>query len=181
MTLTLVTGNKDKANQFAKILGYPLETVALDIPEIQSLDLTEILEAKASAAYRQLQVPLIVDDVSLTIDELNGLPGPLIKWFLTSVGAEGVCRLADMTKARRATAQVGIGYYDQNGFRAFIGEGRGHVANHPAGTGGFGWDSTLIQDGWDVTRAELNEEEYLKASIRKIALDSLKSYLNGVV
>jgi inosine triphosphate pyrophosphatase len=177
MDVTLVTGNTNKAKQFSEILGYELKTVALDIPEIQSLDLKEILEAKAREAYRQLGVPLIVDDVSLTIDELNGLPGPFIKWFLKTINAEGVCRMADLTKTRRATAQVGIGYCDANGFHAFIGEGRGHIADTPAGTGGFGWDSTFIQDGWDVTRAELSEEEYARASIRKIALVALKAHL----
>jgi non-canonical purine NTP pyrophosphatase (RdgB/HAM1 family) len=181
MDVTLVTGNTHKADQFAGILGYQLKTVALDIPEIQSLDLIEILEAKASEAFRQLQTPLIVDDVSLVIDELKGLPGPLVKWFVTTIGPEGICRMADMTTARRATAVVGIGYCDKNGFKAFVGEGHGVIAQHPAGTGGFGWDSTLVQDGWDVTRAELSDDEYQKASIRKIALDKCKSYLSTVV
>lgn len=179
MDLTFVTGNRDKAEQYEKILGHPIKTAALEIGEIQSLDLKEILEAKARAAYAELKVPLIVDDVSLSIDELKGLPGPLIKWFLKTIGTEGVCRMADMTKTRRATAHVGIGYCDEHGFMAFIGEGRGHIAERPAGTGGFGWDSTLIQDGWDVTRAELSEDEYARASIRKIALDALKSYLSS--
>ena len=113
----------------------------------------------------------------MVIDELKGLPGPLIKWFLDTIGTEGVCRMADMTTTRRATAQVGIGYCDGNGFQAFIGESKGHIADRPAGTRGFGWDSTFIQDGWDNTRAELSENDYAKASIRKIALDALKSYL----
>jgi non-canonical purine NTP pyrophosphatase (RdgB/HAM1 family) len=153
MDLTLVTGNTQKAKQFEQILGYTLKSAALEIPEIQSLDVREILEAKAREAYRQLQTPLIVDDVSLVIDELKGLPGPLIKWFLTTIGPEGICRLADTTHTRRATALVGIGYCDENGFQAFVGEGRGRIADTPAGSGGFGWDSTLIQDGWNVTRA----------------------------
>lgn len=179
MNLTLVTGNTDKATQFAKILGYPLNTVALELDEIQSLELKEVLEAKAREAFRQLQTPLIVDDTALIIDELGGLPGPLIKWFVTTIGPEGICRMADMTKTRRATALVGIGYCDQHGFKAFIGEGRGRIAEKPAGAGGFGWDSTMIQDGWDVTRAELTEDEYQKASIRKIPLDALKLYLEA--
>jgi inosine triphosphate pyrophosphatase len=148
---------------------------------VQSMDLKEILEAKAREAFRQLNRPLIVDDVSMGLDELGGLPGPFIKYWLERVGTDGVCRLADLTKTRRATAQVGIGYCDQSGFWAFTGEGHGHIADSPAGTGGFGWDATFIQDGWDVTRASLTEVEYEKASIRKIALNSLKAHLHDRV
>lgn len=179
MDLVLVSGNAHKAKQYEEILGAPIETVALDLYEIQSLDLKEILEAKARLAYSTLKRPLIVDDVSVEIEELNGLPGPLIKWFLKTIDREGVCRLADMTKTRRAVARVGIGYIDEHGFQAFIGEGQGRIAERPAGTRGFGWDPVFVQDGWDVTRAELSDTEYENASIRKIAIDALKSYLQS--
>lgn len=33
--------------------------------------------------------PVIIEDVSLCFDALNGLPGPYIKWFLEKVGHEG--------------------------------------------------------------------------------------------
>ena len=179
MNLVLVTGNANKAKQYELILGSPIEAVALDIDEIQSLDLKIILEAKARAAYSELKRPLIVDDVSYEIQELKGLPGPLVKWFVETIGPEGLCRLADQTKDRKVVARVGIGYCDQNGFQSFIGEASGVVPQHAAGTGGFGWDAAMIQDGWEVTHAELSDEEYHKASIRKIALDALKTYLTS--
>lgn len=177
MEITLVTGNKDKSTQVETILGMPIKTAALDIPEVQSLSLEVVLEAKTREAYRQLQTPVIVDDVSMSLDEMKGLPGPFIKWFLDTIGPEGICRFADLTKTRVATAKVGIGYCDQRGFKAFIGEAKGKIAQTPKGTMGFGWDSTFVQEGFELTRAELSEEEYKNASIRKMALDALKSYL----
>lgn len=177
--LTFVTGNDKKRAYYEEVLGEPLNAVALELDEIQSLSLEAVLEAKARAAYAALHVPLFVDDVSFVIDELNGLPGPFVRWFIDALEPEGVCRLADITKTRTAVTYIGIGYCDERGFKAFIAEQKGRVAEHPQGTGGFGWDSIMIQDGYGVTRAELNKEEYERASIRKKALNELKSYLYG--
>lgn len=179
MELTIVTSNTKKAEQIGFFLGIPVKTVTLDIDEIQSLNLLKVLEAKARSAYAELKVPLIVDDVSLDVDELKGLPGPLVRWFLDTVGPEGLCRLADQTQTRAATATVGIGYINANGFKAFTGSKRGKIADHPAGDGGFGWDSVFIQEGFELTRAALTPLEYEHASIRKIPLDALKSYLSS--
>ncbi len=179
MELTVVTSNAKKAEQIGFYLGIPVKTEALEIDEIQSLDLLKVLEAKAKVAYAMLQVPLIVDDVSVTIDGLKGLPGPLVRWFLDTVGPEGLCRLADQSETRGAEATVGIGYIDASGFKLFTGAKRGKIADHPAGDTGFGWDSVFIQEGFELTRASLTPLEYEHASIRKIPLDALKSYLNS--
>lgn len=127
MELTIVTSNAKKAEQIGFFLGIPIKTEALEITEIQSLDILAVLEAKAKAAYEKLQVPLIVDDVSLALDELKGLPGPLVRWFLDTIGPEGLCRLADQTQTRAATATVGIGYIDASGFKPFTGSKRGKL------------------------------------------------------
>ena len=178
MRLTFVTGNENKRQYYESILGESLLKSELDLAEVQSLDLRTVLEAKARAAYDILKTPLFVDDVSFVIEELNGLPGPFIRWFIEALTPEGVCRLADMTQTRRAVTYVGIGYCDENGCKVFIAEQKGTVAEHPQGTGGFGWDSIMVQDGYGVTRAELTPDEYEKASIRKRALNELKSYLH---
>lgn len=179
MELTVVTGNKNKAEQIGLLLGIPTRTEMLDVEEVQSLDLTRVLESKAQTAFLRLKVPLIVDDVSLVFDELKGLPGPFVRWFLDTIGPEGLCRFADMTKTRKATATVGIGYIDEKGFKAFLGSKPGKIADHPSGNAGFGWDSVFIQEGFELTRASLTPLEYEHASIRKIALDSLKTYLDS--
>lgn len=177
MELTVVTGNKDKAAQIETLLGIPTRAETLELDEIQSLDLVRVLEEKAKAAFLKLKVPLIVDDVSVSIDELKGLPGPFVRWFLDTIGPEGLCRFADQTKTRTAVATVGIGYIDQSGFKPFIASKAGKIADHPSGEGGFGWDSVFIQEGFELTRAALTPLEYEHASIRKVALDQLKEYL----
>ena len=54
LPFVLVTGNRNKLLEARRILGRDLEAVELDLPEIQSLDLLEVLELKAEEAYRRL-------------------------------------------------------------------------------------------------------------------------------
>ncbi len=175
--LVFVTGNSNKAKEIEYQLGMAVEQYAMDLYEIQSLDLREILEAKARTAYAHIQRPVIVDDASVVFTELNGLPGPLVKWFVNSIGNEGLCRLADLTSTRKAVAEVGIGYCDGNAFEAFLATKNGVIAQEPKGSNGYGWDAIFIQEGYDVTRGELDANGYQAASIRRPALEALKTYL----
>jgi inosine/xanthosine triphosphate pyrophosphatase family protein len=34
----------------------------------------------------------------------------------------------------------------------------GVIADHPRGNNGFGWDLIFINDGYDITRAEMDQE-----------------------
>ena len=177
--ITFVTGNKGKAEEITRQTSLPIQTAALDLYEVQSLDVREVIEAKAREAYKIIGTPVLVDDASLSIDELGGLPGALVRWFLQGVGAEGICRFADQSPTRKATASVAIGYFDGTDFVPFISEVRGTISDHPRGTNGYGWDVVFIQEGYDVTRGELSKEEYDKVSIRRPALQSLAAYLES--
>ncbi len=175
--ITFVTSNKGKAEEISRQSHLPIEAVALDLYEVQSLDVREVIEAKAREAYRLIGSPVIVDDASVAIHELGGLPGALVRWFIKGVGNEGICRFADQSLTRRATAGVGIGYFDGETFAPFISEVEGTISDHPTGDGGYGWDSIFIQEGYEVTRASLTPEEYDQASIRRPALEGLARFL----
>ena len=58
----LVTGNRGKIAEARMAIGEDLEAVALDLPEIQSLDLGEILREKADEAWRRIGRPLVIED-----------------------------------------------------------------------------------------------------------------------
>jgi XTP/dITP diphosphohydrolase len=53
----------------------------------------------------------------------------------------------------------------------------GKIAQAAKGNGGFGFDPIFINDGYDVTRAQMSEADYAKTSYRKLAIDELKAYL----
>ncbi len=177
--LTFITGNANKAAQLSKYLGIPVDHHKVDLTEIQSLDLTEIIEHKLKEAYSVVQSPVLVDDVSVTISALGGLPGPFIKYFLSELKTEGICKLISSFSSKNIRAEVGVGYYDGKDSEVFIGSIVGAISDTPKGEGGFGWDSIFIPQGYTHTRAEMNETDYDATSPRKFALEKLEGFLKS--
>ena len=179
MTLTFITSNASKAKELGRHLEYPVEHRALDLLEIQSLDLQEIAKHKAKEAYKQVQCPVLVEDTSLMFRALGNLPGPLIKWFLQELDNEGLCRLLDGAEDRSAQAKVCFCLYDGKDFKIFEGEMNGTVAGLPKGERGFGWDPIFIPEGKTKTWGEMDAEEQKETSMRRVALKKLEEYLKG--
>ncbi len=171
-----VTGNQNKADQVAAWLGMPIEHRKLDLDELQSLNLLEVVEHKARQAHGIINRPVLVEDCGLGFEALGGLPGPFIKWF-EKPGYEALCRMLDGFDDRRAVAHLAYGLFDGKTIRFFEGEMQGTIAHKPAGTRGFGWDVIFIHDGQTKTRGELDEEMWSKLSYRKQTVYKLAEYL----
>jgi inosine triphosphate pyrophosphatase len=111
----LVTGNPNKLQEWKRMLpadsALELESLDVDIPEIQSLDLTEIITDKAHKAFAAADGPVIVEDISAGLDELDGLPGPFIKYFEQSLGKGALHKLAS-DDPTPATLTAVMAYYD---------------------------------------------------------------------
>ncbi len=177
MELTFITGNAAKAEQLGRHLEHPVAHKKLDLPEIQSLDLHEIVEHKVKEAYKQVGGIVLVEDTSLTFSALGQLPGPLIKWFLTSLGNEGLCKILDSYDDRSAVAEVCFGLYDGTELKMFDGSAKGTVPTLPKGEKGFGWDPAFIPEGYEKTWGEMDAEEQQETSMRRVALKKLEAYL----
>jgi len=177
MSLTFITGNQNKADFLAKWLGYPVEHSKLDLEELQSLDLHEIVEHKVRQAYDIVKKPVLVEDASLTFTAMGRLPGPFVKWFIQEIGYDGLLKLAHSLPGQQARGDVCYGYYDGTTLKMFDGVMHGHIALAPKGSGGFGFDPIFINDGYTITRAEMNEEDYAKTSYRTDAMAKLKEML----
>lgn len=178
-SLTFITGNVDKAKQVSRYLNFPLEHKKIDLIEIQSLDLAEIIEFKAKEAYKYVQSPVLVEDTSLRFCVLGKLPGPLIKWFLMELGTSGLCRLLDGYADRSAEASVMFGLYDGQTFETFASSREGIIAPGPRGSDGFGWDPIFVPHGSEKTWGELNIEEHQDPPLRRVALEKLEHYLKA--
>ena len=151
----LVTGNPGKIAEARTALGVDLETAEIDLPEIQSLDYREVLRTKAEEAWRRIGRPLVVEEAGLDLAALNGFPGPLVKWMLGAVGAEGIARTAAALDDVRAAARCFLLYKD--GDREIVAEGRteGVLVLPGRGSYGFGWDPVFLAEGSALTFAEL--------------------------
>jgi non-canonical purine NTP pyrophosphatase (RdgB/HAM1 family) len=150
-----VTGNRDKVAEAERILGRPVEAVALDLPEIQGLDLVAVLRAKGEAAWRILGRPLAVEETGLGLDALGGFPGPLIRWMLEAAGPGGIARTALGLGDPGALARCAVLYRDAAGAVVGEGEERGALVFPPRGDGGFGWDPVFQPAGQARTYGEL--------------------------
>lgn len=178
--ITFITGNVGKAEQLSKYLGVAVDHQKVDLPEIQSLSLSEVIEHKAREAFKVVNGPVIVDDVALTIRAMGKLPGPFIKFFIGEIGNEGICNLAQKFDDKSAEAEVCIGYFDGEHLEISSGIITGSIASSPKGEGGFGWDAIFIPDNYTQTRAEMSETDYDSTSPRKFALEKLNRYLKSI-
>lgn len=178
--ITFITSNPAKAEQLEWHIKYPIKHLKVDIPEIQSLNLDEVIQHKAKAAYELVHIPVLVEDFSLVLHALGKLPGTLIKWFLEEIGTAGVCHLLDNTINRAATATVAFGLYDGKNFRLFKDERNGTIARSPRAEQKFATDSIFILDGYGKTWSEMSKDEQLATSIRGAALKQLEKYLHQI-
>jgi non-canonical purine NTP pyrophosphatase (RdgB/HAM1 family) len=155
-----------------------IESCDIDLTEIQEMDTRKIIEEKLNEAIKQKPgMNLMVEDQSLIIDGMNGLPGPLVKWFHKSMGVEGIYEMALKMGNQKAEAKTTIGYCDSKGKISFFeAEVKGKIVA-PRGNIGWGWDKIFQQDGYNKTYAEMTMEEKNKLSMRRLALEKLKKYL----
>ena len=179
--LAFVSSNEEKFREIRDGLascGIETERVALDVPEIQSLDPAQVAAYKARAAYVTLGTQaVLVEDTGLAIVAWKGFPGALIKWVLATVGEEGLCRQLDAWQDRRAVATVVLCLYDGHELHTFTGQATGTIVREPRGTHGFGWDSIFQPDGYSVTYGEMLREEKMNISMRARALAALRQFL----
>jgi non-canonical purine NTP pyrophosphatase (RdgB/HAM1 family) len=176
MKLNYITGNEGKFKE-AKLIIPEIEQLNIDLLEIQDIDPKKIIEAKLNEAKKHTESRFVVDDVSFYLDAIPGLPGPLIKWFIKSVGDVGIFEIAKKFENYGATAKMLVGYMGNGGdIQYFEGVVKGKVVE-PRGENGFGWDKIFQPEGYSKTFAEMTTEEKNEISHRRIGLDKLAQFL----
>jgi len=173
--LYFITGNKEKLEEAKAIIPH-LEGLKVDLPEIQELNPEKIIRAKLAEARKKYRRTFFVEDTSLYIKCLNGMPGPLIKWFMDALGNKGIYDLVSKYSDNRAIAKTVVGYSNGKEIRIFEGEVKGIIVN-PGKINAFGWDAIFQPEGSTVTFAEMSKNEKNKISMRRNALLKLQEYL----
>ncbi len=175
--LYFITGNKNKLREFEEILGFKLKNLNLDLDEIQAIEVEKVIEHKAREAFKKIKKPLIVEDTGLYFEAWNGMPGALSKLFDEAIGYNNLCKL--LKNNRKAKAKTVIGYFDGRNYRNFVGEISGAIAMAPRGRTNFGWDAIFIPLGHKKTFAQMKPIQKNKISMRKIALEKFRKFING--
>ncbi|MCK5633178.1 non-canonical purine NTP pyrophosphatase [bacterium] len=180
--ITFVTGNKGKLAEVQAFLGC-VYGKHFDLPEIQEVNSKKIIQEKLRVACSHFDGPVMVDDTALYIecfskkDGTDGLPGPFIKWFLQTMGNDGLAKMALKLGKTAARASTIIGYADGcDNVSFFEGTLNGTIVA-PQGTSNFGWDHIFIPEGYNKTFAAMSVEEKNQISPRSLAIKKLKIFL----
>lgn len=192
--IILITSNSNKAQEIQEMIGQPVYTRTLDIPEIQSSDLDDIVIAKAKSAFDLLDkeqysddlsclgadpnLSVLVEDSALSFDALGGLPGPFIKFFYHQLGNTGLIKLLSPYD-NQGVAQCTFGLYNGKGsVQLFRGSVPGQIVSEPRGSNGFAWDPIFQPTGSSNTFAEMTSQEKNAHSPRYEALKQLANYFS---
>lgn len=182
-TITFVTGNKKKLEEFRRILGndLPFEIVneKVDLPELQG-DPVEVARKKCLEAAQLLDGAVITEDTSLCFNSLQGLPGPYIKWFLEKCGLDGLNKMIEAFDDKSAYAQTIFAFCPGGNKPVEIFDGRTRGKIVPArGKLDFGWDPIFEPDEGDgLTYGEMNKEQKDAISHRGRSMKLLKEFLS---
>ncbi|KAF8940689.1 inosine triphosphate pyrophosphatase [Dissophora ornata] len=177
--LLFVTGNKNKLEEMRSLLGehFQLESINIDLPELQGSS-HEIAREKCKAAAEIAKGPVYVEDTGLGFGALKGLPGPYIKWFLESIGLEGLVKMLEGYTDKSAVAYCTIAYTTGPGSEPILFEGsvNGSIVD-PDGPRKFGWDPIFKPDGHNDTYASMDSSIKNTMSHRHNAVVKLRQYL----
>ena len=121
----------------------------------------------------------MVEDSILSLNALNGLPGPFIKYFEDFIGPDGIYRLLADFEDKSAIAKCHIGVFSTKNktLDIFGGSCFGKIVK-PEGDMTFGWDACFQPDGFEKPFSCLDKIVKNRISHRAKAFDKLSKYLN---
>ncbi|MBX7145569.1 MAG: non-canonical purine NTP pyrophosphatase [Oligoflexia bacterium] len=173
-SILFITGNAGKLAELRAL--YPrVESLNIELPELQSLDPHEVIQAKLKAAEALGHQDVLVEDTSLCCECLGRLPGPLIKWFLAELGPSGLAQLVHKYQRHAALARTVFGLSSAGRHIFGLGEVRGNIVA-PRGKG-FGWDSIFQPLGSSQTFGEMETSQKASFSMRTLAFYDLRRQL----
>lgn len=179
--VNFITGNANKLREVKHILepAITVDSQSVDLPELQGT-VEEVTLEKCRVAAQQVGGPVLVEDTCLCFDALGGLPGPYIKWFMKSIGHEGLNNLLVAYEDKSAKAVCTFGFSKGPGHEPILFQGITEGKVVPArGPANFGWDPIFEYQG--QTYAEMDPVEKNKISHRYKALEKLRVWVeNGM-
>jgi inosine/xanthosine triphosphate pyrophosphatase family protein len=179
--LTIVTGNPLKFQQLAHSLGeyFDCEQGVFDTYEIQGIE-EEIVMDKLARAYDYFKTPVLVDDTSLHLDELNGFPGSYIRDFLRYLPSYDMGKKFKGTRFK-LVSRLGL-MKDKDTVIMGIGSIEGMVVDPKVKEPGIRvFDNFIQPDGFDRPLIEFTPEETMEFSHRGNAVRDLIIKLNTVI
>lgn len=192
--LVLASRNTHKIVEMRRILtelGLDIELVGTDefpdLPDVEetgtSFVANALLKARVVCAYTGL--PSIGDDSGLSVDALNGMPGIYSARWAGTHGKDVdnlnllIAQLDHVPATRRGAAfHCAVAVATPEGDERIV-EGivEGTLIGSPRGSNGFGYDPIFVPTGYEITTAEMNDEQKDAISHRGRALRAIAPVL----
>ena len=177
MKLHFVTSNPNKFRELSELLECNLLCMELDLKEIQTTNLYDLVKFKLIQAYENVRAPVIVEDTSLYFEAWSELPGPLVKFFLINLGLSGMVKALDEFNNNSAIAVCCLGFTkDGKKMEFFEGKVKGVIVK-PRGSLNFGWDAIFLPKGHNRTFGEMSLQEKNQISPRAVAAEKFNNFL----
>ena len=160
MKITYVTGNWAKialAKQFLEPLGFEIDNVKMETPEIQADDVIEV------SKYEKLNCPVLKNDSGLFVEGLKGFPGVYSKYVDETLGEDGLLKLMEGIENRKAYFKESLAYcYPGEEPVVFDCITRGTIDTKKSGEYGWSWDFIFIPEGETKTLGCFPDDERWK-------------------
>ena len=161
--ITYVTNNWAKIESAKKALiplGFEIDNVKIETPEIQADDVTEVAKYSAKWAAEKLNKPVLKNDSGLFVNALKGFPGVYTHYASDTISEEGLLKLMEGIEDRSAYFKEAIAYCEP-GKEPIVFEGytKGTISKAKSGTYGWSWDFVFIPEGETKTLACFPDEE----------------------
>ncbi|MEM2336811.1 MAG: XTP/dITP diphosphatase [Candidatus Bathyarchaeia archaeon] len=167
------TNNFNKFNEARRVLNryrIAVGMIRVKTLEIQSESLEEIAKTSAVHAYKQCSLPIIVEDAGLFVEALNGFPGPYSSYVYKTIGNEGLLKLMEEAKNRKAKFQSVVAFFsgELESPICFKGEVVGEITKEVRREShyGFGFDPIFKPANNQRTFAEMSIAEKNRYSHR---------------
>lgn len=166
MDIVYVTGNQSKlqsAKYMLEPLGFQIYNVKMETIEIQADDTEEVAKYSAKWASEQLKGSVLKNDIGFYVEALNGFPGPYVHYADEKIGEDGLLKLMEGRKNRKAYFKEVLAYCEYGKEPVtFTGMTRGNIAKIKSGSYGWSWDYIFIPEGQQKTLGSFPDEERYK-------------------
>jgi inosine triphosphate pyrophosphatase len=170
MDIIFLTSNANKLREARAILGADFNVLQqpIELDEIQSNSAEEVIGHKIKEARAKLPgVLFFIEDTCLYLG-LDREIGPLIKFLPNHRAVK-----AYLGESAQAVCTIGL-----SSGEIFQGVIEGKIVE-PRGETKFQWDPIFQPEGYDKTFAEMTAVEKNTISMRRLAFEKLRGYLEG--
>ena len=190
MEIIFATNNRHKLEEAQAILGNDFKLITPkdlnlfeDIPEnADTLEGNALI--KAEYLWNKFHRPCFADDTGLEVEALGGAPGVYSARYAgedhnSKNNIEKLLKELDGIGQRGARFRTVTALILEGKVNYFEGVLNGEITLKPSGSGGFGYDSVFLPEGYSQTLAELSSYEKNLISHRGSAMRKLSGFLNN--